>query len=318
VQHEGNKVRVTAQLADTKNGGHVWSDRYDRELKDVFALQDELTQSIVSVLQIKLDGEEAALFGVQATNNIEAHDNLLQGIAQHRKYTEKNTNDAIVLYKKALALDPNYAAAHAWLARSLALTWSQKWNFNSAVLEIALLHAQRAVELDSQSPYAISILGWVQLWCRSREESIAQSRRAVALDPNNSEVLLFLSLALSSAGLGEEALFYIEKAKRFTPIANVFYEMAQGNCYFVLKDDKKAIAAYERGCSMTPSFIPCHFFAMLAYERLNMREEVYKKFEILYVITGNAKNQPAVAIWTDKSLAMEQEETWQKVVSRYS
>ena len=80
MQHAGNQVRVTAQLADTKNGGHVWSDRYDRELKDVFALQDELTQSIVSVLQIKLDGEEAALFGVEATKSIEAHDTLLRGI----------------------------------------------------------------------------------------------------------------------------------------------------------------------------------------------------------------------------------------------
>lgn len=318
VQHAGNQVRVTAQLVDAKNGGQVWSDRFDRELQDVFALQDELTRSIVSTLQIKLDGEEAALFGVQATNSIEAHDTLLRGVAAHRKYTEKTTNDAIVLYKRALALDPDYAAAHAWLARSLALTWSQRWNSDPAVLELALSLARRAVALDPQSPYAISMVGWVQLWCKNRDESIAECRRAVALDPNNAEVLLFLSVALSSAGLAEEALYYIEKSKRFTPTSSPFHEMAQGNCYFVLKEYQKAVAAYEQGCRMNPSFIPCHFFQMLAYECLGMHDEVRRKFEMLYEITRDAKNQPALTIWTDKALAMQQEETWQKIAARYS
>lgn len=318
VQNAGNQVRVTAQLADTKNGGHVWSDRYDRELKDVFALQDELTQSIVSVLQIKLDGDEAALFGVQATNSIEAHDTLLRGIATHRKYTEKTTNEAIVLYKKALALDPNYAAAHAWLARSLSLSWSQRWNADCAVLELALSHAERAVELDPQSSYAISMLGWVQLWRKNREESIAECRRAIAIDPNNAEVQLFLSIVLSFAGLGEEALYYIEKSKRLTPTTSPFHEMAEGDCYYVLNDYPKAIAAYELGCVMNPNFIPCQFFALIAYEHLGMEDEVRNKFKILYKMTGDAKNQPAITPWTDKRLAIQQEETWQRIVSRYS
>ena len=318
VQHASNQVRVKVQLADTKNGGHVWSDRYDRELRDVFALQDELTQSIVSVLQIKLDGEEAALFGVQATNSIDAHDTLLRGIATHRKYTEKTTNEAIVLYKKALALDPMYAAAHAWLARSLSLTWSQRWNADAAVLELALLHAERAVGLDPQSSYAISMLGWVQLWRKNREESIAECRRAIAIDPNNAEVQLFLSIVLSFAGLGEEALYYIEKSKRLTPTSSPFHEMAEGDCYYVLNDYPKAIAAYELGCVMNPNFIPCQFFALLAYEHLGMEDEVRNKFQIMYKMTGDAKNQPAITPWTDKRLAIQQEETWQRIVSRYS
>ncbi len=318
VQHAGNQVRVTAQLADTKNGGHLWSDRYDRELKHVFALQDELTQSIVGVLQIKLDGEEATLFGVQATNSIEAHDTLLRGIAAHRKYTQKTTNEAIVLYQSALALDPNYAAAHAWLARSLSLTWSQRWNADCAVLELALSHAERAAALDSQSSYAISILGWVQLWRKNRDESIAQCRRAVVLDPNNAEAHLFLSLALSAAGLGEEALYYVEKARRFSPVADALYMFAHAQSYFAQKNYAKAISIYEQGCIISENFKPNHFFLMIAYDVMGRHEEAQKKFEILSEMTGNRKEMPNVVIWTDKALAQQQTETWQRIVSRYS
>ena len=318
VQHAGNQVRVTAQLVDTQNGGHIWSDRFDHEMKDVFALQDELTQSIVSVLQIKLDGEEAALFGVQATNSIEAHDTLLRGIATHRKYTQKTTNEAIVLYQSALALDPNYAAAHAWLARSLSLTWSQRWNADPAVLALALSHAERAVALDPQSSYAISMLGWVQLWRKNRDESIAQCRRAVVLDPNNAEAHIFLSLALSAAGLGEEALYYVEKAKRFSPVEDAFYMFAHGQSYFAQKNYAKAISIFEQGCIINEHFKPNHFFLMIAYDVMGMYEQAQKKFEILSELTGSRTAMPNVVIWTDKALATQQETIWQNIVARYA
>ena len=318
VQHVGKQVRVTAQLVDTQGNSQVWSDRFDRELKDIFALQDELTQSIVGVLQIKLDGAEAAVFGVEATKSIEAHDTLLRGIATHRKYTHKTTNEAIVLYQSALALDPNYAAAHAWLARSLSLTWSQKWNTDSAVLTLALSHAARAAELDPQSSFAISMLGWVQLWRKNRDESIAQCRRAVVLDPNNAEAHVFLSLALSAASMGVEALYYIEKAKRFSPIADAFYMFAHAQSYFAQKNYAKAISLYEQGCLINENFKPNHFFLMIAYDVMGRHDEAQKKFEILSELTGSRTAMPNVVIWTDKAIAQQQEETWQRLVSCYS
>ena len=318
VQHADNQVRISAQLVDTQGNAQVWSDRYDRELKDIFVLQDELTQSIVSILQIKLDGAEATLFGVQATTSIVAHDTLLRGIATHRKYTQKTTNEANVLYQSALALDPNYAAAHAWLARSLSLTWSQRWNADPAVLELALSHAERAVALDPQSSYAISMVGWVQLWRQNRDESIAHCRRAVVLDPNNAEAHLFLSLVLSAAGLGEEALYYVEKAKRFSPVADAFYMFAHAQSYFAQKNYAKAISLFEQGCIINENFKPNHVFLMIAYDVMGMHEQAQKKFEILCEMTGNRTEMPNVVIWTDKALAQQQQETWQRIVSRYS
>ena len=317
VQHAGNQVRITAQLTDTKNGGQVWSDRYDRELIDIFALQDELTQNIVRVLQIRLAGEEAAQFGVQQTNSIVAHDCLLQGIATHRIYTEKATNDAINLYKKALELDSCYVAAHAWLARALALTWSQKWNSDPAIVELSYFHAERAVALDAQSSFAISILGWVQLWRQNRDESIAQCRRAVALDPNNAEAHLFLSLVLSAAGLGDEALYYVEKAQRFNPIADAFNKFAYGQCYFVQKNYAKAISAYEQGCILNPNFKPNHFFLMITNEMLGLHDEAQQKLKTLLVLTNGLLEMPNIVIWTDKELGEQQIAYWNAIKLRF-
>ncbi len=316
VQHEGNQVRVTAQLVDTKNGGQVWADRYDRELKDIFALQDELTQRIVSVLQVKLAGEEAALFGYKGTSSIEAHDMLLQGIAQFRRYTQKSNHDAIVLLTKAVEIDPNYAASQAWLARAITFEWAMAWDTAPAILERAFSHARCAIKLDPQSPYAMSILGWVELWRRNREESIAECRQAVGLDPNNAEAHLFLSLALSTAGLGEEALYNIEKAKRFTPTPAPLYEFAYGNSYYALKQYKKAVDAFEQGCIMNPNFIPCHYLQMFAYYQLDMHEEVQKKYTTLQELTG-IKHFHIVNIWTDKSLEEQQDKIMQQINLRY-
>ncbi|MDC9724498.1 MAG: hypothetical protein PSN44_01065 [Gammaproteobacteria bacterium] len=317
VQHAGNHLRVTAQLIDTRSDGHVWSDSYDRELKDIFVLQDELTQSIVSVLQIKLAGEEAALFGYKGTSSVEAHDTLLQGIAQFRCYTAKETNEALRLLTKANQIDPNYAAVHAWLARVIVYQWLMTWNTKHSNLDLALSHAQQSIELDPQSPYTMSILGWVQLWRQQGNESISQCRQAVALDPNNAEAHLFLSMALSASGVGEEALYNAEKAKRFTPTPSPLYELALGQSYFVLGEYQKAIAAYEEGCIMSPNFTPCHYLQMMSYETLGMTEQVKKKFTLLRELKGSIDNIQQVSIWNDKTIK-QQHKMWDQIRSRYS
>jgi len=313
VQHAGNQVRVAAHLIDADNGGHIWSERYDRELKDIFALQDELTQHIVHTLQIKFAGAEAELFGHQGTQSIEAHDALLRGIAVFRKYTQKTVQEAVTLFTKAVQLDPNYVAAHAWLARAMCFQWAMYWIKDKAILDFALEHALHAVELGPHAPYAMSILGWVQMWHKNSDASIAACRQAVALDPNNAEALLFLSLTLSSAGFGEEGLYYIEKAKRLTPTSGSLYEFALAQCYYVLKEYKKAIASYEQGITLSAAFIPNHAQQLYAYALLGMNEEAKKKQKMLNEMTGFSKDLPSILIWTDKSLAKEQAELAKKI-----
>lgn len=306
VQHAGDRVRIAVHLIKASDNTHLWSERYDRELQDIFALQDELTQQIANALQVRLTSEEDKIFGYQATNSIDAHDTLLRATITYLNYSQHTVEEAVALFTKTIDLDSGYAAAHAWLARALAFQWAMFWVKDPSILDVALKHAQRAVELAPHSPYALSMLGWIYLWRKNAESSIEYSKQAIALDPNNAEALLFLSLCLSSAGLGKEALIYIKKAKRITPTPATLYEYALGNCYYVLKDYKTAISVYDYGIKLSSSFIPNYYTQMFSYARLGMDKEVKQNVEALHKLTGFSNDLPAVSIWTNQQVIEEE------------
>lgn len=302
VQRQKNRVRITAHLADTKNGSLQWSERFDREVGDIFALQDEITRNVVRQLQVQLAPTEAALFGHDGTNSIEAHDAFLRGLECHWKYTPRNIAEARRYFVESIGFDPKYAAAHAWLARSILHQWIMRWDDAEDARERALHHAELAVNLAPELPYALSILGWVHLWQKAREPAISCCRRAVALDPNNHELLNFLSMTLSSAGLGSEALFYSENARRLNPHSSPFYEFVLGQAYFVLEDYEKATEAFERGCAMSSTFAPNHVYLGLSYLMLDQEKKMQEKTE--YVLSLCGGNYLGIETpWLDKQLA---------------
>ncbi len=303
IQLSNKRVRVTAKLIEASTGGYLWSERYENTLQEIFALQDEITLGIVKALQVKLAWVEAELFGHEGTENVEAHDALLRGMACHWKYTPKFVAEARIHFTRAVELDSSYAAAHAWLARTLLFQSVMKWDTDSNLKNVAYEHAQRAVALNDHLPYALSILGWAHLWLKHRDESIANCRQAVALDPNNAEAQMFLSFSLSAAGCGEEALFYIEKALRHNPHSSPFYEFTLGIAYFVLKDYNKAIAAWGHGCTLSATFPPNYFYLCLVYAHLGLEDEMRVSRDATLAIMGGDKSRAIDSPWTDEGWA---------------
>jgi len=303
VQRSGQRVRIMVQLIEAASGGPIWSERYESGVQDIFALQDEVTRSIVKVLQVKLARAEAEFFGHEGTSSIEAHDALLRGLECHWKYAPKAITEARQHFARAVEYDPDYAAAHAWLARSLMHQWVMKWSDEADLREGAMMHAQQALQLSPRLPYAHAILGWVCLWCKQREPALASSRQAVALDPNNPESLNMLSMCLSSAGYGEEALYYIEKAFRLNPHSSPFYEFVLGQAFFVLEDYDKAIAAYRRGCELGANFIPNHVYLCTTYALLGMEQEMCAKRDDVLALMGGDKSKMIEPPWIDERLA---------------
>ena len=303
VQRSEQRVRVTVTLIEASSGARLWSERYDNDMQDIFVLQDTLARSVVHVLQIKLARSEAEQFGHEGTENIEAHDFLLRGLECHWKYTPKSIAEARQYFMRAVELDPDYAAAHAWLARSMLFLWVMRWDADDRLRELALEHARGAVELNGKLSYAQAMLGWAHLWLKQREPAITACRKAVALDPNNAEANVFLSFVLSAAGLGEEALYYIEKARRLNPHSSPHYEFTLGQAYFVLEDYDKAIAAYKRGRELNETFPPNHAYLAITYALLGREDEMRATSNRLMALMGGDKSKMLESPWLDEGLA---------------
>jgi adenylate cyclase len=301
VQRAAARVRITVQLIDTVSGAHLWAERYDRELKDVFAVQDDVTRRIVTVLQVRFAAAEQERIGHGATGNLEAHDCLLRGLERFWKFTPESTREASVHVTRAAELDPAYATGHTWLARILVFRWVMLWDPNPETLERAYDHIRLAVDLDPKAPHTQAVLCWVQLWRKQGEAAITAGWRAVALDPNNADAYLFLAYALAASGRGEEALHNIVKGMRLNPHPSAAYHLALCLSYIALEEYDLAIAACKGGIELTDIFIPNHYLLCQIYTLLGRDDEARLEREKLIELTG-ARKPATQFIWLDEDL----------------
>jgi len=267
-------------------GGQVWAERYDRELKDVFALQDDITRRIVDALRVRLSPAESDRLGHEGTASVHAHDCLLRGLERFWGYTPEANEAAQALFRRAVELDANYAAAHAWLARSHAFEHTMSWLAGSdEALAAADRHAHIAVRLDPLLPLAHTMVGWVELWRKNGEASLDAGQRAVALDPNNADAHLYLSLTLAAMDRGEAALRQIETVMRLNPHPSALNLFALGVCYLVLGRDEEAIGAFAQSAALRPTFVPSRVMLVLGHLHLGRSAEAQREREAIVALT---------------------------------
>lgn len=302
VQRSGPRLRVTVQLVEAATGGHLWAERFETDVQNIFELQDNVTQGIIRILQVKLAPAEAAMFGHDGTASIEAHDALLRGMECYWKFSPRFIPAARRYFEHAVSHDPTYAAAHAWMARVLIHQWIMKWDAGPDGRERALAHAQRSVELDPGLPYGVSVLGWVHLWLRNEAPAVAYCRQAVSLDPHNPEPLAILSMVLTSCGQAEEALVHIDKARRLARQPSPFHEFVTGHAFFALEDYDQARAALERGCALSETFVPNHIHLCAVYALLGMEQAMKERRDHVMVLAGGDKDRIIEAPWIDEKL----------------
>src|SRR5207249_3707562 len=197
VRKADSQVRITAQLIDATTGGHLWSERYDRPLQDIFALQDEVVQKIVTTLKLQLTVQEQGILVRKTTDNLETYDYYLRGREYFGRYTQETNAQAQQMFEKALELDPQYAEAYAFLGWTYLAEWGLQWSQDLQALERALALTQQAVALDDSLPLAHSALGRVSLWKKQHDKAIAEVERAIALDPNDADGYAWLGETLS-------------------------------------------------------------------------------------------------------------------------
>jgi adenylate cyclase len=274
VRKAGNKVRITSQLIDSSTDGHVWAERFDRDLEDIFAVQDEVTQKIVSALKVQLTQAEQEHLTYRDTDNLDAYDYLLRGKEYYLRFTRDANQQARQLYEKAIELDPNYATALAELARIYVQARNHGWTVNLVEpLQQASNFAEKAVELNDSLPQARVVLGFINMWKHDHEAAIAEVSRGLVLDPNHAEGQMYQAIILGFAGQPEESMEWVEKAILLNPGSPFWYLFAQGNAYFSMERYPEAIAACIKAAIINPNFIFAHLLLLACYSNLGKREE---------------------------------------------
>lgn len=273
VQRAGTRVRITAQLVDATTGYHIWAERYDREVRDVFALQDEVTQQIIRALAVKLTAAEQGQLGRATTGNPEAYDLVLRGQEARRRTTREANVEARRLFVRAMDVDPHYARAYVELGWAHLQSWMFGWNADPESLERARELAEQGIALDDTLVAAHSLLGQIYLWKKEHDRAIAEAERAVALGPNNADSYETLAEVLVWAGRPEDGIRFIRQAMRLNPHYPFFYLWTLGHASYILRRNADAVDAFKKLTQQNPNFLPAHAYLAVLFAEMGREKE---------------------------------------------
>jgi len=255
-----DKVRITAQLIEGSSGQHLWAQRYDRDVENIFEIQDEVNRKIVNACSLKLsEGEQEKGIRQKPTEVVDAYDYVLRGIKETRANSIEGTARARYCFESALKLDPNYAAAHARMALNYLFRWVQGWNEpEDDCLVKGLEFALKAVALDDKLAMAHAALCWAYLWHGEHDKAISEGQVAIDLDPDDVLALERLAFSMIFAGLAESSLPLIEKAKRLNP--NFAYDFVHGVAMFMMGNYEEAIKSTRISFESSVKFVPAGLY----------------------------------------------------------
>jgi TolB-like protein/class 3 adenylate cyclase len=274
VRRAGDRVRITAQLIDTNNGHHLWAERFDRELTDVFAVQDEITDQIVSALSIQLSGDEQQQLARSSTSNFEAYDLFLLGQRASAQLTDEALSNAAELYREAISIDPSFARAYGALA--ITLTRHATLGFSDSPLEArerALELARKAVSIDPTSPQALWALGYIYMTRKQFSEAVEVLEKAISVAPNYADGYGLLALINNNLGRAEDAIRLIKKGMELNPYYTFDYPYNLGRAYYALGDYETAVQNLEAAIERNEAFAQSRLYLLASYIQLGRQDD---------------------------------------------
>jgi len=269
VRRSGDQLRITAQLIDATIGNHLWAERWDRQLRDVFAIQDEITMKITSAMQVKLTTGEVHTKG---TESLEAYLKMLEGRELLNALNRDDNALARKKFEEAIMLDPNYAAAHAFRGFTYAMDFAFGINREESMKK-AFGCTQKALGLDDSQLTIYTTMEFMYGFLRQHDEAIASGEKAVRIAPGSSYAQFSLGRALNFACRDNEALTYLEKAVRMNPFPPAHYFMHIGSAHLNLRNYKEAVSTLKRALALTPRNEFARGCLIVAYVEMGLMEE---------------------------------------------
>jgi TolB-like protein len=260
VRKVGERVRITAQLNDVATGRHIWAERYDRDLADVFAVQDDITEAIVAAIEPQLYAAENFRARRKPPDSMDAWDLVMRALSHYWRVTRQDNVVAQALLEKATAIDPNYGQAFGVLATSHTFSAHMGWEDMATAAPIAERAAASAILADSEDPWAHFALGGVYLFARRFDDSMAEFEAALRLNPNFSLARGYYGLALAYCGRWKEAAAAVQRALRLSPrdpLAAVYSGIAS-YAQFVGRNYDEAMRLAREGIRQRADFVGAH------------------------------------------------------------
>lgn len=269
VQKAGDQLRINAQLIDASTGTHLWAERYERRLEDIFRLQSDIVQAIVTRLALKTLKAEQDRAMVKDTQDLQAYDYLLKGWAYHHRQSRESNLRAGEMFSKAISLDSRYAEAYARLGVVDVAKVSYGWTeFPRRTLEKALAYGHKALELDDANASAHSMLAEVYAYQNRYPLAIGESERAIELNPNDANSHHILGYVLLWSGRTDEAIEALEKVIRLDSGTRSNTWMHLGQAYYLKGRYDEALQMLEKGVVRRPDFAGYHLALAATYARL--------------------------------------------------
>lgn len=277
VRKAGTRVRVTAQLVDAATGNHIWAERYDRELDDIFVLQNELTETIVAAIEPEISSAERERVLRKPARNLDAWDFYQRGLWHHLAFSTREDNEkAGKLFLKALELDPGFSLAYSGLAEQLRRKFMMAWTTElEATRKEVLRVARRAVAADGHDPQARYALGRAYGLRGDYQAAIAELEEALDLNPNLALAWFALGLTLTWSGQANDALAPLQRAIQQSPRDphRMNFELMTGVAYFMLAEYEEAIVWFSRSCRHTSTTFWSHIGLATTYAAFDRMEE---------------------------------------------
>jgi len=275
IQRFGDQIRITVQLIDAKNGHHLWAEKYDRELKDIFAMRDEITMKIAVALQVKLTEGESANWGPE-TESFKAYIKVKQAMEHFRAFTPDDNILSRQKAKEALDLDPNYSSASetfAWTLLRDGVFGTSKTPEKS--IEQAFELAQKVLDRGDSDAGAHFLIGYAYSLKGQFDKAISELEIARDLFPNNADINAGFGLILNAAGKPEEALNVLKNAMRLNPIPSGWYFVGLGDAYRLKGRYEKAVHEYKRAIQLEPDDLFSHLNLTVCYVKLEQEANAH-------------------------------------------
>jgi adenylate cyclase len=281
VQKASDKVRINAQLIDTNTGHHLWAERYERDLNDLFAIQDEIVQTIVRTLAIEVDVAERARAMRKDTDNLEAYDYALRGEELLLRRNRPDIIKAKEMFKRAIELDSRYALAYVGLGWSYYIEATAGWTeFPLQAMEKALAYGQEALSIGEPDAGTYALLGSAYLRMENYDLAINQLQRAIKLNPNHALSHLRLGTVMLFAGQTDEAIQLLQTGLRYHPYADPNDYGRLALAYYLKGKYEDTIRTLEQYVGKNSSNAWAHLVLAAAYAQAGRTEDAKRSAEI--------------------------------------